>query len=249
MDNTYYITLSRQIGLFNKMDVIASNVANAETDGFRGQMMLFAAHETDGGQGRNIAYTHDIATVDNHEQGNIKATGRPLDVAINGDGMFAVQTPLGVRYTRAGNFTLDSNNQLITDRGYNVLDDAQGNITLAENDRDILISREGVISAVTEGGEREDRGTIGVFLFDDKSTLERKGNGLYEAKEGAQPRTGIGAEDYYIGQGMLEGSNVNSIAQMTDMIRTSRAVGSTARILSDMHDLERKAISIISKQG
>src|SRR5258708_5552303 len=107
MDNSIYVTLSRQLALFRDMDVTANNIANANTTGYNAEHIMFDSFVTkDANQGdRNpVSFANDVATYRNIENGSMQITGNDLDLAIQGNGYFIVETPLGTRYTRAGNF-------------------------------------------------------------------------------------------------------------------------------------------------
>src|SRR4051812_9350277 len=107
MDNNIYIMLSRQMTLFRDMDVTANNIANTNTTGYSAEHILFSSYLTkdvNRGDRNSMAFAHDVSTYRDTESGPMKVTGNDLDMAIQGDGYFTVETPLGTRYTRAGNF-------------------------------------------------------------------------------------------------------------------------------------------------
>ncbi|MBL9034438.1 MAG: flagellar hook-basal body complex protein, partial [Rhodospirillaceae bacterium] len=118
METPIYIALSRQMVLRNQMDVVANNIANASTPGFKAEMMLLTEVELPAERGTELSYVQDFATARDFSAGPLRATGNDLDLAIQGDGFFSVQTPDGVRYTRVGRFQLDANGTLITSQGY-----------------------------------------------------------------------------------------------------------------------------------
>ena len=138
MENTLLIGLSRQVTLERQMDVIANNVANVNTNGFKADRSLFqeylmpTAREDNFAPGRDRRLSHvlDRATFHDFAQGSPDQTKNPLDVAINGDGFFVVQTPEGERYTRDGSFQIDSQGCLVTSDGSPVMSNA-GEITFA----------------------------------------------------------------------------------------------------------------------
>lgn len=247
MDNTIYIALSRQTGLFRKMDVIANNIANASTSGFKGETLLFNEYLHDAGDAE-VSFTQDIATVRDTRPGELQHTGRQLDAAIDGKGYYVIDTPLGERYTRVGSFQIGANRELVTSQG-NLVQGQGGPILLDEKDAQITISEDGTVSARFENTE-EVRGVIRVVKFDQEQELVSLPNGLYrsddEAPQEASP--GIG-EDYTVAQGMVEQSNVNSVQQLTEMIKVNRSVGSTANLINDMHELQLRAMSTIARQN
>ena len=121
METPTYIALSRQMVLRDQMDVVANNLANANTSGFKAEMMLMSEVEIPAEEGTALSYVQDFATARDFSPGTLRPTGNDLDLAIQGDGFFAVQTPEGVRYTRVGRFQLDDEGTLVTSHGYPVL--------------------------------------------------------------------------------------------------------------------------------
>jgi flagellar basal-body rod protein FlgF len=119
METTSLISLSRQAGLRRQMEVVANNIANMNTVGFKGEHMMFVDHmiRSRGGEKvypQKIHFVRNIATFRNVQEGGITQTHNALDVAIAGRGFFVVQTPQGERYTRNGRFQLDQTGQLVT---------------------------------------------------------------------------------------------------------------------------------------
>src|SRR5689334_10979600 len=157
MENTLLIGLSRQVTLERQMDVIANNVANVNTNGFKADRSLFqeylmpTAREDNfaAGRDRRISHVVDRATLHDFAQGSPDTTKNPLDVAINGDAFFVVQTPGGERYTRDGAFQINSQGQLVTASGFPVLGNG-GPIQFQQTDKEIQIASDGNIT-VLEG--------------------------------------------------------------------------------------------------
>ena len=118
MENTVLAATAQQIAIRRQMDVIANNVANSNTLGFKGERMVFAQYLTDIGNGEKMAMVEIAAVVRDFTDGPLQATGNPLDVAIRGEGFFQVETPDGIRYTRSGNFRLDASGALVTSDGH-----------------------------------------------------------------------------------------------------------------------------------
>ncbi len=248
MDTASYIALSRQMGLFRQMDVIANNIANANTDGYKSESMMFAELVSQSasdamGRSEGVSFTNDIATIRDVGQGALQHTGRELDAAIDGKGYFVVDTPLGERYTRAGSFQVDSEGDLITSQGYKV---RGGSIAFSETDLNITIREDGLITVKTSAGT-EERSNLEIVKFENEQALKKVGNGLYTATE--IPLAADSLSDYKISQGMVEKSNVNSTTQLTEMIKVNRGVGSASKLIGDLHELQRRAISTISRQN
>src|SRR5215469_2049692 len=114
MQNATYIALSSQTALQRQMDVVANNLANLSTPAFKGEEMLFSQYLTRARGTGAMAFVEDAGTARDLRQGPITKTGNPLDLALQGPGYFSVDTPLGTRYTRAGHFQIDAQNQLVT---------------------------------------------------------------------------------------------------------------------------------------
>ena len=245
MDTQSYIMLSRQLGLFRQMDTVANNVANSNTTGFKSQKVLFNEFLMGAkGNTRNSSFTYDVATVKDMAPGAITTTGRSMDAAINGKGFFAVTSPLGDRYTRKGSFTIDGQGTLVTPEGF-VVKGTSGPIVFDETDREIAIREDGTVVAIVDGGIQEERGTISIVKFQNEVLLKEAGNGLYTAEE--TPIGALETVDFKVVQGALEGSNVNAVTELTNMIAINRSVGLTSKFLGDVNELQRKAISTLSR--
>ena len=237
MDNSIYIMLSKQTMLFREMDVRANNLANVATTGYNRQAMVFNPYEINAGNNEKMSFVKNAETFRDTSAGAFQPTGNPLDMAIQGKGYFSVETPLGTRYTRAGNFQIDREGTLITSDGYPVLDDAGQHIQFEENDTDIVVGEAGNISV--KGVER---GTVGVVEFENEQQLERAGNTLFRADA-----TPVAAEKFAVQQGTLEGSNVQAVSELTGVIELSRQASATSKFIENMYDLERKASTTLTK--
>jgi flagellar basal-body rod protein FlgF len=245
-----YVLLSREVGLFRQMDTIAQNVANVNTSGYKADRLIFASHLSGMSndktlQNRKMNFANDVTTYVDNQAGALTMTRAPLDVAINGQGFFQVQTPDGIRYTRSGSFQVGPNSTLVNPDGYEVLSSDGAPITVSQDDIQIEIANDGTISA-TNNGNREERGNIGVVRFEEPEKLRKIGNSLFSPEDTAsQPALPI--IDFTVLQGALENSNVNSVEEVTRMIDTNRMLTASVNISKDIDDLERKAIQTISK--
>lgn len=244
MENSLYIGLSRQVALQEQMDTVANNIANLNTPGYREHNMVFLEYLS---QQRNaekagndsISMVHDYGQFMNTENGPLRSTGNPLDVAIEGPGFFGIQTPDGVQFSRAGNFQLNGARELVTGSGQLVADNGGGTIAIPENAIEVTISRNGTVS--TDQGELAQ---LMVVEFENPQSLVAQGNGLYKTEEAGNP-----AENTRVMQGMLEGSNVNAVLEMTRMIDVSRAYQSTQRMLQTEHDRQRGMIQTLTRSN
>ncbi|AMN52766.1 flagellar basal-body rod protein FlgF [Roseibium algicola] len=243
MENAQLVALSRQSILRNHLDVIANNMANINTSGFKSQNLHFSEYVmpvADGSafepQDRAISYVDMFTTRTDFTHGPIKMTGNEFDLSLNSDGFFAVQMPDGTEaYTRSGAFRLDSTGQLISADGSPVMTD-QGPISFNDQDGRVEIAQDGTIS--TRLGIR---GRIKVVDFEDVRTMEKIGNTMFKADNP------IPAQEVRMVQGAVEGSNVYGITEVTRLIEVTRAYDSTSKIVKDLDELRRQAISTLGK--
>ncbi|MGF7177528.1 flagellar basal-body rod protein FlgF [Azospirillum doebereinerae] len=241
MENQLYIGLSRQMALRRQLDVVANNIANMNTAGFRGERTLFETAMEAGGRKPTdrIAFTIDRSTYTDLRSGSFSATGNPYDVALDGDGFLAVQTPDGVRYTRDGRMRRDADGQLVTANGHPVLDDGRRPITINSDTSTVSIAADGLVSADGNVVAR-----LGLSRFDNPQALTQTGDLLFEAGNGVEPRP---APDTRLVQGKIEQSNVQGIAEIGRMMDLTRDYQAVTRMVDDGQDLLRTAINRLGK--
>ena len=244
MDNALYVGLSSQMVLKRELDIIANNIANADTNGFKVESLM--TKEVPGppavtlGGPRPIKFVGDNGVARDFGQGGLRRTDAPLDVAVDGPGFFKVTTKAGERYTRDGHFRTDETGRLTTQAGDVVSDDGGGEITVdPSRTGQLTIADDGTVS---QGTERI--GKIGVFKFDSLSALSKTGGNLYQ---NASNQQAAAVTDPKVRQGMLEGSNVNPIVQITRMIEVSRAYEQTTQMMSAESDLTRNSIARLGR--
>jgi flagellar basal-body rod protein FlgF len=238
MDNTLFVGLSRQINLRRELDIVANNLANVDTAGFKFESLMEKTNpaypaRTAGAPGP-VKFVLGDGVGRDFSQGGLRQTGSPLDVAIEGDAFFAVSTAEGDRYTRDGRFRLDEQGRLVTQDGAPLQGDGGGDITIDPEKGPVLIAADGVIS---QGDERV--GKIGVVRFDNRSVLEKAGDNLFRNTANAAP---VAAPDVKVRQGMLESSNVKSIVEVTKLIEISRAYERMAKMMDSSAELSRRSI-------
>jgi flagellar basal-body rod protein FlgF len=240
MENAQLISLSRQMALQRQMDVVANNLANINTTGFKSEQMLFEQYLMPVASDKDFAYpdqplsyVEDWATIHNMSNGAITLTGNPLDVALNGEGFLTVQTPAGERYTRSGSLQINAEGILVDLEGNPVLADG-GQVQFDETDTDISISPTGVISTATGT-----KGRLQVVEFTSPEQLTREGDNLYAATDDAQFLPAVATS---VTQGAIERSNVSGVSEMTEMIRVSRAYESIANQMQKQDEMRRTAI-------
>lgn len=236
MENTVLAVISQQIGARRQMDVIANNIANAGTIGFKSERMVFAEYLQDIGDGQTISFVKDAAVVRDFRDGPIIVTSNPLDIAIRGEGFLEVETVDGIRYTRNGRMRLDGDGTLVTSNGYAVLSRDEFPILTVPGDTEIVISADGTVSS-----ESGILGTLSVVTFENPYVLRKLGNGLYESD--VLPDRATDATT--IVQGAIEDSNVEPIIEMTRMIALLRSYQSSQNLGDQEHDLRRRAIGVL----
>jgi flagellar basal-body rod protein FlgF len=241
MDNSLLVSLSQQLAAFRSMDVIANNLANMSTPGYKRETARFEEYmeqvrPAEGQTGmQSLSFVKDAGNLRDLSQGELSHTGEPLDVAISGSGYFVVQTPAGMRYTRDGHFSLDPNGQMVNSDGYPVQGDG-GAITITPDDGPVTIGPDGTLSSIINGNINQ-IGKLQVVDFADDAGLIKQGSNLYSTTQAATPATAK------VQQGILEGSNVQPVIEITHMIDVTRAYQMTATLSSSQEDLMRQAIS------
>lgn len=237
MENASYIGLSRQMVLRRQMEVVANNIANMNTAGYRGEHMLFQSHmmEPDRPGQRNdhgISMVLDQAVVRDLRPGAMVQTGNPLDIAIVGEGYLVLDTPAGPRYSRNGHLSLDTERRIVDASGLPVMDANGGAISVPDGTADITISANGDVTA-----DNAQIGTINIVGFDNELGLTPLGGGLYVSNDLPRP-----AQDTQVIQGSYENSNVQPIVEMTTMIQLARSYQSTQKFVQDEHERQVTAI-------
>lgn len=214
MSNSIYATLTRQAGLLKEMSVVANNIANSATSGFRAESVLFAEHIEDIGNGNaSISMAHADGRVTDFAQGTLTQTGGTFDFAIEGDGFFLIETPAGVRLGRAGSFTPSPEGQLVTPEGYPVLDAGNAPLFVPGDANDISVAPDGTISA-----DGLPVGQFGLVIPDPGTVLTRE-DGVRFANDGPISP----APEAKVLQGFVENSNVQPVTEITRMIEVQRS--------------------------
>lgn len=226
--------MSFQMTLMKRIDLIADNIANVSTSGFKSLLMVISKGED---TAADSTTENQVTIVRDVRDGPMTRTGNTLDLAIQGSGYFAIETADGVRYTRNGRFALDQDGRLVTPDGHAVLGDGGRPITFTATETDIVIGTDGTVRA--DGGEI---GTIGIVQFADEQALYRVSSGLLATE--APP---IPAVDARILQGMVEESNVVAVLEITRMIETMRTFQSAQKMIESEHERQRRAIQTLTQ--
>lgn len=250
MQNTLLVGLSRQVVLERQMDVVANNLANVNTTGFKAERSVFweflntNAHEDNfQSRDRRVSFVQDRAAYHDFATGQMEPTKNPLDIAIDGSAFLVVQTPSGERYTRDGSLQIDAQGTLVTANGEPVLGNA-GPIVFQPTDNQISIAGDGTIS-VRQGNATTDsvRGQFRLVSFASQQSLQKEGSNLFSSTSdpGAPDTTAR------VRQGFLEHSNVNSVLEMTKMVEVTRSYTQIATMLQDQSDLHKSAIDKLAE--
>lgn len=240
MDNPGYITLSRQSGLLKQMEVIANNVANISTDGFRREGVIFTEIiDSLAVEGGSISQSDARIRLTDFSQASLQNTGGRFDFAIEGDGFFQIETPSGPALTRAGNFARNPDGELVTQQGYRVLDTGGAPLFFPPEATQIEVSTDGTVSA-----DGQPVGQVAVVRVDDMSSITRRANGLLETEQPLEP-----ADNATIFQGFVEESNVNPIIEMTRMIEVQRSYELGQSFLEAEDERMRQFIRVVGQNS
>lgn len=268
-----WVPLSGQIAQQRKVETIANNIANANTEGFKKDRLAFKEHLTalnkvpddlhmpNGDwkpddfyhtQGAENSFVKVDGSYTDFEQGPLTPTNNTFDMALFGKGFFEVLTPAGVRFSRSGNFSLNAKGELVTNRGYKVLaklENTEGNpkentiekrfITLPPNTQ-ISVSKEGGI--FTKQGLVSN---ISVVEFNDLKALRKEGHSLYINNSA----NNIKRENTVttVNQGFREGSNVNAIKEMSELINAHRHFDNIQKAISTYDSISSKIVNDMAK--
>ena len=230
MSSGIYIAAAGAVAQSVALDATANNIANASTAGYQGERVSFK-------EALGTAKSADVAMVATSTahavdgtNGALMQTDNPLDVALEGDGVFAVKTPQGMRYTRAGNFQLNADKQLVTQDGFQVMGQGNQPITLPPDASTITIGAEGDVNA-----DGNSVGKLALARFA-PSQLKREGGSLFSAT--GTPQAG---EKPKVRSGVLESSNVNIVRGVVDLVKVSRTYESLMKMIQGYHDVETRA--------
>jgi flagellar basal-body rod protein FlgG len=271
-----WVPLSGQIAQQRKVETIANNIANANTPGFKKDRLAFKEHLTAldkpptdldmptgewspddfyRTQGAENAYVKVDGSYTDFQQGPLNPTNNALDMALHGKGFFEVLTPNGVRFTRAGNFSLSRQGELVTNRGFKLLSPLTKNELKPDapnesdiNQRIIKIPMGSKISVSREGDIFNASGKIGnisVVEFNDMAALRKEGHSLFinNAKDNLK-RDKITTS---VNQGFMEGSNVNSVKEMSELINAHRHFDNIQKAINTYDSISSKIVNDIAK--
>jgi len=280
MSKGLWPALSGSIAQSERLDTVANNLANADTNGFKRDQVAFKAvmasatsaaqkediprraytekdfHKLDGAQS---AYAVVEGTYTDFAQGRAKLTGNPLDVALEGKGFLEVLGPQGVRYTRHGSLKLSSEGMLVTTEGFPVLSPGAGqDANGAPVSREDLMARAirfdmskpggGRLTITTDGKIFQDKtelSRLSINEFVDPKLLHKEGSSLFRNELAANLSQEAGGTQ--VRQGMIETSNVNTVAEMVELLKASRLFEANEKIIRTYGDMESRAVNDLGK--
>lgn len=223
----------------NVQEVIARNLANANTVGFKKNIISFKTI---------LTQTEDVETSSlqtkygiDHSSGNLTYTGNALNIAVDGDGFFTLETENGMRYTRNGQFQLSNTGEIVTDSGAKVLGQG-GPIYIPKGGGEIVIDKKGIVKI-----NGKEIGTLMITNFNDLTSLVPTGNSTFTAPLESIDETG--EAKFNVAQGYLESSNVSVVMEMVDMITNMRSYEASNNVIKTFSDLMERLISNQSNIG
>ncbi|MEO0859503.1 MAG: flagellar hook-basal body complex protein [Pseudomonadota bacterium] len=214
MSDSIYPTLGRQAGLLREMDVIAQNIANASTTGYRSSGVIFSEFVVDAGKGNpSVSMSFGNGRRTEMEQGGLEMTGGTLDLAIEGDGFFLVDVGGTTHLTRAGAFVAGADGQVQTVEGHPLLDQGEAPVVIPPGAAELYVAPDGTISA-----DGQPVAQVGLVRPTDPVQLQRHAGTMFNANGAFEP-----VENPRIMQGALESSNVNPVIEIARMVTVQNA--------------------------
>ncbi|MEC7641479.1 MAG: flagellar basal-body rod protein FlgF [Nitrospinota bacterium] len=261
MDESIFVAVSGIMKQERKMEILSNNLANMNNVGFKKDQLAFEAllspfkKDTSFEASRNvllpasksnanIAYVGVSEFATDNTQGTLEKTDNSFDLALEGEGYFSVQTPDGVRYTRKGNFQLDSQGRLTTQNGVPVLTAQGAPLIIQGGGGAITIDINGNVSAGA-GLNNLPVGQIKVTKFNDGVLLEKEGDGLFKLKDPTQQE--VPAPTTRVRQGYLEQSNVSSVEEMTKMMAAVRAFEGLQKLIQGLDQVDGTAANNLGR--
>ncbi len=244
MDRMIYLSMSGAKAAMQRQEVLANNLANVSTNGFRAELAAFRAVPVQGSGASTRVYSLESTVGASHEPGTVMTTGRPLDVAMKGNAWLTVQGLDGTEaYTRAGALDVDAQGQLVTKNGLTVLGDG-GPINVPANS-EVSIAGDGTVSAKGANGRSTSVGRLKLVVPESPAAITRGADGLFRAAEGDLQRDA----NARLQDGALEGSNVSAVETMISMISAARQFEHQMKLLQTAERQEQTAAKLLSPNG
>ncbi len=243
MDRMIYLSMSGAKAAMQRQDVLANNLANVSTVGFRAELAAFRAVPVEGSGASTRVYALESTVGANHQPGAVQAPGRSLDVAMKGNAWLAVQGLDGTEaYTRAGALDVSAEGVLVSKGGLTILGDG-GPITVPANS-DLSIAGDGTVSAKGVNGRSTSIGRLKLVTPETPAALTRGHDGLFRAESDLSADTTARLQD-----GALEGSNVSAVETMVAMIAAGRQFEQQMKLLQTAERQEQVAAKLLSPNG
>lgn len=237
MENAIYTSLTRQSGLIREMQVVANNIANLSTTGFRREGVIFSEYVKRLEDAPSLSMARASARLVDLSQGELSRTGGDFDFAIQGDGFFLIETPDGQHLSRAGHFTPNAEGELVNPDGYRLLDAGGAPIFVPPDVGSVSLANDGTLSA-----QGVPLAQIGLWQPADPISLRHVQGTLFNA-DAAEPME----EPGLILQGYLESSNVNPMAEIARMIEVQRAYEMGQKLLDREDERIRNTVQTLGK--
>ncbi|MGH6720270.1 MAG: flagellar hook-basal body complex protein [Alphaproteobacteria bacterium] len=250
METLESIALSRMATMTRQIDIIANNIANANTTGYKTARMFFSEFLQQAGD-EQLSYVYGYGTIRDFSPGAIEFTDNPLDVAIDGDGFFAVDVGDGMRYTRNGHFRIDEQRKLIVTQDDSLIEEterllvtSEGYAVMSDQNTPVTIPATGELDITPEGELRiGDKvvARLSVVTFDQPHLLTQNEAGVFQTDQTAVP---LGQPKLI--QGAIESSNVSPIIEITQMIEVMRSFQTSQQLIKGDDEAKRRAIQTIA---
>ncbi len=241
MQSNYYVTLSAQVAMEQRLTTVANNIANMNTVGYRAGEISFETLVSKKGD-TPVAYVSSGEAHISRLSGGLTKTGNPLDIAIQGNAWMAIKTPGGTVYTRDGRMRLQPDGSLQTLDGYPVLDAGNSGILLNSSGGEITIGQDGMIS---QAGNQI--GAIGLFNIDPSAKLKRFENSGVIPDKAATPVLDFSSTG--VAQGFVEGSNINPVLEMAKMMMITRDFESASSAVTSTESTQKDAIKTLGSNS
>lgn len=227
-----YTSITGKMAREQNQEIIARNLANVNTIGFKKNFPIFSTFLKDAG---SVGGAELSKVGIDYGQGNLQPTGNTLDIAIHGNGFFTMETEKGLKYTRKGHFMLDKDRQIINEQGWR-LSGIGGPLQLPKDAKDIQIDAKG---GIIVDGAKIGEIKITDFHDKDKEDLKEAGASSFVSSSGKE---GVDSTDYEIQQGFLEGSNVSVVTEMVNLIVNMRSFDSNNKVTNTVDDTLQQLI-------
>ncbi len=229
MDNSVYPNLANQILLDNELSIIANNSANSGAAGFKQDLQIVSNYAPNNQS--KVDIPNNSATIINLQQGSFDKTDSPLDLAINGNAFFAIQTAQGIRYTRNGSFKIRSDGLLADQNNNPVLSEGEDVIELSQAQDNIFVNSKGTIYL-----KDKEINKLSLVTFENLKFLKKSGNSYFRSvSEPIEPK------NIQVLQGYLESSNVNAVSENIKLLNLQKYFSASSSFISDNYSLEKNA--------